>query len=357
MLAGLLLIAALAHRRRTVLDGAQWRALVGLMVCFYVWTWVSGNGRYFFWGLLLVGPLVEVMARRLPATQAMRNTVIVGALALQGWTVWMTYEPNVWALRPWAQGPGLALSSHKLADSPAVFVTVGSISHSLLVPLMHPHSRWSNVGGQQDLVPCMREFGQLQALLASPLPKYGVIRASKLVMTDDRQPTEAAWAVIRRAFKQQGLAPTSQPCAFLRVNLGGLPFELLSLQEHERGFWFCELERVATPEFNGEAQKAHAPEFDDVFAQVETRCPRYFPAGNAITRPSDDGVVRHYSRSDTSVSIHHSGTVYFKNMRALNPTVLGTVDEVRAGRFQLGCDRLPGRYLPPWDRGWGVDLE
>jgi hypothetical protein len=100
---------AMAHRKRTLLDGPQWRAVIGLTVCFYLWTLVSGNGRYYLWGLLLVGPLVIVAVRRLPATLAMRNTVILAALALQGWAAWMTYEPNVWALRPWAQGPGLEL--------------------------------------------------------------------------------------------------------------------------------------------------------------------------------------------------------------------------------------------------------
>lgn len=357
LVALLLLIAALAHRKRSLLDDPQRRLLIGLTVCFYIWTVVSGNARYFFWGLLLVGPLVVVAARRLPATQAMRNTVIVGALALQSWSAWMTYEPNVWALRPWAEGPGLALSPHPLADRPAVFVTVGAISHSILVPFMHPGARWANVGGQQDLVPGMRDFDRLQALLASPLPKYGVIRASKLVMTDERQPTEAAWVVIRRAFKRQGLAPTSRPCIFLRANLGGLPFELQSVHQHERGFWFCELERVPSTEPDAASEQAHAPEFDDVFAQVEKSCPRYFPAGNAMTRPGDDSIARHYSASDTTLTINYAGVVYFKNMRALNPTELGTVENVRSGQFRLDCDRLPGRYLPPWSRAWGVDLE
>lgn len=356
-LALLLLIAGLAHRSRTLLEGPQWRALVGLTVCFYVWTFVSGNGRYFFWGLLFVGPLVIVAARRLPASRTMRNLVILGTLALQGWAVSMTYEPNVWALRPWAQGPGLALSRHPLADEPAVFITVGAISHSILVPQMHPQSRWSNIGGQLELLPGTRAYDRLQVLLSGPLPKYGVIRAAKLVMTDDRQPTEAAWAIIRRAFLRYGLAPTSRPCIFLRTHLGGLPFELRSLYEQERGFWFCEIERTSPSTSAGGVDEAQAPELDDVFARVEERCPLFFPAGNAVTRATGDGYTRLYSRSDTVISINHAGAVYFKNMRALNPTSLGMVDDLRAGRFKLDCDRLPGRYLPPWARGWGVDLE
>ena len=357
LVALLLLIAGLARRKRGVLDGAQWRTLIGLTLGFYVWTLVSGNGRYFFWGLLLVGPLVVVVARRLPVTQAMRNTVVLGALALQGWVVWMTYEPNVWALRPWAEGSGLAQSSHPLAKQPAVFVTVGSISHSILVPLMHPKSRWANIGGQQDLVPGMREFDQLQALLASTLPKYGVIRAAKQVMTDERQPTETAWAIIRRSFQQQGLVPAPKPCIFLPVNFGGPHFVLLTQQELERGFWFCELAPSTLAGADSASWQRHAPELDDVFSQIEKRCPRYFPAGNALTRPGDDGVVRLYSHSETRLFINHGGAVFFKNMRALNPTVLGSVKDIRAGRFRLDCDRLPGRYVAPWQRGWGVDLE
>jgi len=353
----LLLVGALVRRQRPLLDGPQWRALIGLMAGFYVWTLVSGNGRYFFWGLLLAGPLVVVAARRLPATQSMRNTVVLGALALQSSAVWMTYEPNVWALRPWANGPGVALAPHSISKQPAVFITVGSISHSILVPEMHPESRWSNIGGQQDLVPGMREFDRLKSLLASDLPKYGVIRAAQLVMTDARQPTDAAWAVIRRVFSRQGLAPSARPCIFLHADLGGLPYKLRSLAEHESGFWFCELVPAGMALLSSEPNSSHAPEFDDVFAQVERRCPRYFPTGNAQTRASDDGVVRHYSHSDTSISINYAGTVYFKNMRALNATELGTVDAIRAGNFRLECNRLPGRYVPPWKRGWGVDLE
>jgi hypothetical protein len=352
-----LLVAKAGDRKHALLNAVQWRALIGMLLAFYLWTVVSGNGRYFLWGLLLVGPLVVLAARRMPATLAMRNTAIVGALALQGWVVAMTYEPNVWTMRPWGKGPGVAVSSSELAQQPAVFVTIGTLAYSILVPQMHPQSRWTNLAGQQDLVPGMPEWPRLQALLASPLPKYGVVRASKLVSEADSQPNEAAWVVIRRALQRQGLAPTERPCHFVRVDLGGLPFEQQAAQPHERGFWFCELVKVAQPEGQLETQLRQAPEWDDVFAQVERRCPRYFPPGNALTRINDDGVSRNYKHSDTSVSVNLAGGVYFKNLRAMNPTELGSVQDVRAGRFQLDCDRLPGRYRAPWVRGWAVDLE
>lgn len=345
----LLAIAALMHRSRSMLTGPQWRTLLGLAASLYVWTFVSGNGRYFFWGLLVVGPLVVVAATRLRSTLAMRNTVILGVLALQGWVVWSTFEPNTWALRPWNRGPGLGLEDTPLKRQPAVFITIGAISHSILVPQMHPQSRWTNVAGQQDLVPGMREFDRYQELLASPLPKYAVVRATKLVMTDERQPIEHAWAVIRRALRGHGLEPATGACTFVRADIAGLPYKVITESALDSGFWFCPVQRTAMMAA-ADDKAPYAPELDDVFAQIERRCPRLFPAGNAMSRPADDGTSRLYSQSDTSVVVNHVNYVYFKNMRALNPTVLGHVEDIRAGRFALDCERLPGRYTPPWDR-------
>ena len=342
-------LAALMHRSRSMLSGPQWRTLLGLAASFYVWTFTSGNGRYFFWGLLVVGPLVVVVATRLRATRAMRNTLILGVLALQGWLVWATFEPNTWALRPSSHGPGLAMEDTHLKRQPAVFITVGAISYSILVPQMHPQSRWTNLAGQQDLAQGMREFARYQELMASPLPKYAVVRATKLVMTDEGQPIEHAWAVIRRALRGYGLEPAKGACTFVRADIAALPYEVITKGTLDSGFWFCPVRRMTTMA-DGDDTQVHTPELNDVFAQIERRCPRMFPAGNAASRPADDGTSRLYSQSDTNVVVNHAGWVYFKHMRALNPNVLGKVEDVRAGRFVLDCERLPGRYIPPWVR-------
>ena len=345
----LLAVAALMYRSRSMLTGAQWRTLLGVAASFYAWTFASGNGRYFFWGLLVVGPLVVVAATRLRSTLAMRNTVILGVLGLQCWVVWSTFEPNTWALRPWGRGPGLALEDTPLKRQPAVFITIGAISYSILVPQMHPQSRWTNLAGQQDLVPGMREFDRYQELMTSPLPKYAVVRATKLVMTDERQPIEHAWAVIRRALGGYGLESAKGACAFVRADIAGLPYDVITESALESGFWFCPVQRTTTMAAV-DNNPVYAPELDDVFAQIERRCPRLLPEGNATSRPADDGTSRLYSQSDTNVVVNFAGWVYFKHMRALNPTVLGKAEDIRAGRFALDCERLPGRYSPPWDR-------
>jgi hypothetical protein len=352
-----LLMAKATDRKRAVLDAVQWRVFIGLMLAFYLWTWVSGNGRYFMWGLLVVGPLVVVAARRLRATLSMRNTLIAGVLAIQGWLAWTVYETNAWALRPWAEGPGVTQLAGRLAEQPAVFLTLGSNSYSILVPQMHPLSRWSSVAGQQDLVPGMPEWSRLQALIASPLPKFAVFRSFRAVMATNSQPNDATLAILRSAFVRYGLAPSAKPCTFVGTGQGGLPVNLTAAEKFDRGFRFCELERVAVPTGESAPRKPPAPELDDVFLAVERLCPRFFPTGNAITRLSDDGVLRLYSQSDASININDAGTVYFASGRALNPTLVGTVEGFRAGRVKIECDRLPGRYRAPWRRGWDINFD
>lgn len=333
-----------------LLTSAQGRLLAGLAACFYLWTFVSGNGRYFMWALLIIGPLVVVAARRVPGTRAMRNTAIVGALVVQGTAVWMTYEPNLWGLRPWREGPGMTLAKTPLQDKPAVFLTIGFISYSILVPQMHPQSRWANITGQRDLVPGMREHDKLQALLNSPLPKYVLFNAARIARAKDDQPLAAAGEAMQRILRQQNLRPLAQHCEFVAATVGGLPYNAKTAQPVEDGFWFCAVEPIKAGDVP-EPRKPVAPELDDVFERVEAFCPRFFPRGSAHSRLSSDGVVvRHYTHSDTTVYINEAGDVYFKYFRALNPSIIGEVHTVRRGELTLDCARLPGRYTPPWAR-------
>jgi len=235
-----------------------------------------------------------------------------------------------------------------LAKEPAVFLTIGAISHSILVPQFHRESRWTNVGGQQEIIEGMPEHPRLAALLENGLPTYAVFRAASLVRDDSGQPTLQAQGIVLRVLGRYRLAPDGSACTFVRTALAGLEYKVASPQQVAAGFMFCRVRRV--DDLPAGLEAAVAPELDDVFARVETRCPRQFPAGNALTRPTDDGLARLYSQSDTAVVVHQGGSVYLKHMRALNPTVIGTVAEVRQGRFDIDCERLPGRYRPPWKR-------
>ena len=345
----LLGLAWLGQRRWRLLQANQTVALIGLTVSFYVWTLVLGNGRYFIWGLLMVGPMVVMAARKLRATLAMRNTVIVGVLVVQGVSVWMNFMPNMWGLRPWRTGPGFALDASLLRDQPAVFMTMGSISYSALVPQMHPGSRWSNITGQLDIQPGVREYAALLSLLDSPLRKYVVVRATPLVIGPDHQPMPKPKHSIEGALARHDLALAAPSCEYVRSADAARALSLRTDESLEEGFWFCPVRRTGTIR-PPDVVAPVAPEVDDVFARIEQRCPRFFPAGNARSRQIDGAVQRAYNHSDTALYVDNSGEVYFKNDRALNPMSIATIAQVRSGQFTIDCTRMPGRYVPPWLR-------
>ncbi len=348
------LLVWLAWRRRLAigLTSTQSQALLSFIVCFYIWTGLTGNGRYYVWGLALIGPLLSMVVHRLPGILAARNTTLIGILLLQGLGIWAHFVPNVWSLRPWREGPGFALQASPLRETPAVFLTVGSISYSALVPQMHPSSRWANMTGQVTLRPGLFEYPDFRKLLLSDQPKYLVVRANGLVMGLDRQPAPKVWQSIDGVLARQGLALKERRCAYLRSGDAEKAFARNATNAVEEGFWFCPLvlARQPSPVNSLTPQLPVAPEMDEVFAQVEQRCPRIFTPGRARSVPIDGAVQRAYSLSDTSLYVDNSGLVYFKNTRALNPTPIGTIEQVRHGRFDLDCTRIPGRYIPPWAR-------
>ncbi len=349
-----LVLAVLVLRRRSLalLPRHQALALLALGVCFYVWTAVSGNGRYFIWGLLLVGPVLVMGVRQLPGTLALRNTIILGVLALQGVAFWLNFIPNVWSLRPWREGPGFALQAAPLRETPATFLTVGSISYSALVPQMHPLSRWSNITGQVEIRPGLREYPALRELLLSPGPKYMVARANGLVMGPDGQPLPKVWQSIEGVLSRQQLALVSRQCEYLRSGDAEQAFRRDATQAVEEGFWFCPVRLTGALPSHAAVQVAVpvAPEFDGVFAKLEQRCPRLFKPGTAVSHYVEGAVKRRYSAADISVYVDNSGDVYFKHDRALNPTIIGKIESVRGGLFVLACEEVPGRYIPPWRR-------
>lgn len=341
--------AWLAHRRTRLFQTHQAKTLLGLVVCFYVWTLVSGNGRYFIWGLLLVGPLLVMSAQKLPVTQPMRNTLVVLVLALQGVSIGLCFVPNMWGLRPWTKGPGLALEPTPLKDTPAVFLTLGNITYSVLVPQMHPRSHWSNLSTQRDVLPGTPGYPALQAFFESRLPKYAVVRATGLVMGPDLQPIPKAMESITGTLARHGLSIEGGTCRYVRTVEAAQAIRDQVASPIDEGFWFCPV-RYARPATVADDTAPVAVEVDDVFAQVEQRCPRLFKPGSARSQLIDGAVKRRYFAADLSLYVDNSGEVYFKHDRALNPTPIAPIERVRAGQFSMDCNQIPGRYTPPWRR-------
>lgn len=340
-----LAVAALAGRLRTRATAEQVRTLLLLWAMCLTWTFTIGNGRYFIAGLMLVGPLLVLAWQWLPGTRSFRWSLLVGFMLLQVYTVQSMYRPAAWPLVAWSQGPAVYVSHSPVREKPAVFITVTAISFSALIPHFHPQSRWANLGGQVDMTPSRPEYARSRALLDSPLPKYVLAPANQGTGEPDDQPDERMWRVIAQAIGEHGLEPAADRCDTVRSNL--MPHGL-----NERGrtvplgaFWICPVRLTTTPP---RSDKPPVDAMNDVFDRLEAYCPRFFPPGGSVTKRYEDHWLRYYLGSDTRVFIEDSGLVTYKYFRHFTPTVVASADDVRQGRFTLPCDKLPGRYRPPW---------
>lgn len=348
LLAGLGVVT-LSGRLRQLAGFEQRRTLVLLFVLLYAWTFSIGNGRYFISGLMLVGPLLVMTLMWLPGTRSLRWTLVLLLLAVQAATVWVMYRAGAWGLTFWEKGPAVSVSDSPVRDKPAVFVTVTAISYSALVPLFHPESRWASLAGQVEITPRRPEYGLLRELLMSPLPKYFL---SPVTQSDGdepaAQPDEVMWSIIRTALHEHGLEPDGLRCELLRTNLlrhrpppeSGKPPTIGAL-------WACPVRTMAQPLPLPGTPVSPDP-YDDVFARLEAYCPRFFAPGSTETKVYADHRLRYYLSSDMRVFVENGGEVRVKYFRALSPTIVGTVESVRAGHIRLDCSRIPGRYVPPW---------
>lgn len=343
-------LALVARRGRLPLTAPQLQAVLALLTMFYVWTFAIGNGRYFVGGLLLIGPLLVVAWRLLPGSTNLRALVLVAITALQVFTLQSHYIPNAWGLIRWHSGPGLAIEDSPLRQRPAVFLTITGISYSLLVPRFHPQSRWSNIAGQRNITPGTKEYPRLQALLQDPLPKYVVVPINPRYMNTALQPVGPMLDLILDSMARQGLAPDEKPCTVLRSTLPiGVQGELTDTLPRQ-GFWFCPARLSPARAARADQAAAALQTLRDVFERVEQRCPRFFPPGDGLENHEEGLSVRHYPASDTRLYIDVDGVVKYKYFRAMNATRIGTVDDVRQNRFDIVCDKLPGRYRLPWQR-------
>ena len=341
-------VAVIVPRVRTGMTKPAWLALAGLWLMFYLWTFLTGNGRYFIVGLMLAGPLLVLITGLLPLTRAMRMFLLGGLLLLQGLLVQQHVSHGQWALAYWRDGPGLPLGPTALRDEPAVFLTLASISHSLLVPQFHPDSRWSNIAGQIDIEPGMPEYAPLRKLLAAPLPRHLVIHAIDGTTRVGKQPPADVREMAEATLARHGLHLGERPC---EVHTSHLVIRDLTKDDDPAlplGYWICPVAAGAA----AAPTTAVAPieRHDDVFAAIEQHCPRFFPPGSGNRRSAGELTIRHYIGSDTRLYVDGHGNVLYRYMRALNPTYVGTVDQVRRGEFAIDCRKLPGRYVYPWQR-------
>jgi hypothetical protein len=352
----LLLVMLLAMHKRIAQQPRGLLVVLGFVALSFVpWLLTSGNGRYFFPILLAIGPLCVGLACALPCSRSLQVACAVGMLVLQGLVVFDTPPWRSWSLTSWRAAPYFDIAvPADIAARPATFVTITSISYSLVYPQFHPASHWMNISAMPTDPAVSIEARKARALLAAADRLYLLVPSVPDYMTADKLPMPGLQDTIDRMLSVQRLAlKRSSACIFMpsralaRMALGD--FDKTRAEAAQKmGFWLCPLQYGAGALQN--APPPPAPELEAVFDKVEQDCPRFFPPGTAVTRKLTDGEMRDYAGADMKLYVMADGGVYYKYWRALNPERIGSILELRSPAFHMDCSYIRGRSGLPWQR-------
>ena len=341
-------IVALSKRWRELVPGTR-RALIGLFITMWCWTYISGNGRYFLPGLLLVGPLTIALLAALKVSTLMRWTLVGFVVVGQIVIVTVMYVANPMANLTWDDLDPIGLPASPLRAEPAVFTVVGGNAYAALVPRFHPDSQWVSFLGHYLIPPRSVEYERLTQVLASPKKKYVVVDASRSSSDKAAEEMSQLLAALNSMLAKHDLRLREEPCQFLGRKSNAAHARPSSIDLGQLGLWFCRFE----PEPNPVARVLPAdlsPLQRDAFASVERSCPRFFTPNGGQDFRGEGVSVRMYSGTDTQLIARDNGKVAYRYQLALNTTPIGQVDEVVSGAKTVNCDKLVGRYELPWKR-------
>ena len=338
----------------------RWRVLpvvlllVFSMLSFAVWMATTGNGRYFIPVLLAAGPLCVALIYHLPFTRNLRLSLAGLVLALQAFVVVQNNPWQWWGLGPWGDEAFFPIELDQEAITiPATYVTSTSISYSLVAPRFPNASRWVNISSQPD--PYNNPDGRrVQDLLAASKSIQLLIPSMPDHMTIDGVPGERITRVINEMIGRQRLTlEDPKKCRLLRSR--GIASQAFRDVDAVRpavvakmGFWVCPLRYpvAATATSSNEG----SPEVNRALDAVEKTCPRFFPPGHAPSSRIEGGVVRGYSAADMKLYAFDDRKIYYRYWRALNPVLVGSIEQVLASGFRMNCDTIRGRSGLPWER-------
>ena len=349
-LLALLVVALCMRRGRLGLTSVQSRGLLALAAVFYLWVFVSGNGRYFFPGLILVGPLIVVVASRIPSSTTFRMLLLVMCAVLQSLVVADFYRGNLWGVARWYEGTAVPLASSPIRFTPAVFLKISGNSYSALVPYFHPESRWAMLGGHFKILPGSVQDAELQRMLTSPLPRYAMAVKDGDVADERDQPREDIRQFMSAVLKPFQLALSNGDCLIVPATNSAKQRVDRTWVGGVEGFWFCPVSKLASGAATAATPTIVPSDRLTIFEVFERSCPRFFSPGGGLDSHHDGVSRRLYSGTDIRIQVASDDTVYYQYFRSPNFTLVGKAELIRRGDLTVPCNRLVGRYQPPWER-------
>lgn len=335
---------ALLRRGASLTRPLAW-LLVTAAVAYAAWMATSGNGRYFMPFLILAGPLCAGLVLALPATRAFRITLLLILVIVQGYLLFLRPPWRFMTWLQWTSPPHFQVEAPPRRADPT-YVMIEVYPYSLIAPSFPEPARWIRLPAHAR----PREQAFVQRFLEQGRDWVLVIPASPAADAPDLQPGPSIMRFLGEVLGEHGLSlAAGASCDVLRsrdlaraISRGDPDADAPA----NAGLWLCPLHfepgAVAT------AGLSIDPAVEAVFAAAERLCPRFFRAGESVTRPFAHGFMRSYPGSDTKLYVLNDGTVAYRYWLRLNPETVGTREQVLSGQLAFDCQSIRS---PIWRRG------
>lgn len=323
-----LVVPALAARRgvptANALGAADWRVFVFLVLAAVLWLKTSANGRYGMIVLLLAGVcLVRVGERVLPAGIA-RVALLVVLLVQIGTSI--LASPARWFIaEPWSRRWLPYEVPERALREPALYLTLETLSMSVVAPFVHPGSSFVNFRGQTSLATdsprlvtlLERHRGRVRALGRALNPVDGRPPANDVRAYDDtltrigyRVDADDCFTIEWRPVGGDAISRVANWLA--RAQPTTEPLSVTS----------CGLRAATRDPARAERERQVSALFD----RIEKSCPEFFRGHTAVTEPLGSGWSRHYVGLDARLEAI-GGNVILNRYRAGDHLDLGRLSD------------------------------
>lgn len=289
--------------------------LVFFLVATILWLATSGNARYAAPLLLLLGPVVFVLARRLCGVRAGAAITLLVA-CVQSFLFTSAGNPR-WAPSDWTSDWLPASVPEELSASPMLFVTIGRSAESHVADVVHPDSAFVNPIGLVSIPTDGPGWPKFLALLTA---YEGRTRVNFRYF--GANPSGSEYADITPISKsiatmvdRLGLVIDPQRCAMMTFGAAeGLVIPYLWSREepspdHLRRIVSCPAKRSPTPSSALHSQREVATA---VMNALEARCPSVFSPAGVQLEFSGTTWLRYYGKFDlyARLEFETGGIVY-----------------------------------------------
>jgi hypothetical protein len=317
-------------------------AVTFTLASYLLWLGTSGNGRYAIVLELFVGPMI--VASALAFTRSRRTLgYLLGAILLtQAIIVYVgadrRYTPTEWTAK-WFD----VEVPPPLQQKNFLYLSLDAQSSAFLAPFLSSGSSFVNLVGQSSLALERPGGKRLRTLLDRHRPDIRTLIQVR-AQTETGEPHSVIFPVQDTMLERVGLRSDPNQCLVIvmrdviamRVLVpSGSELPKAGFVPDNTQFLSCATMPVAPIDAASPATAKRA-QVDRVFDLLETRCPRHFRPAGTYTDQINTTFIRNYLNSDAMLK-EIGGLIQYSGWRPGPPVVLGTIEDILAGRTVPDC--------------------